>query len=198
MSRTTPGSGVGHHVNGVEPVFVFFDQLHEVGRNGVVRVGPNIDDLVVALLLSQESGTGLLLDLDHFGFGRSDDGVFALRDFDVVDGNGDSGTCRVLKTHILEVVKELRRQRNAAVLVNVIHQVDDVFFLHHSVPVTLRHIIRDDRTENHSPGCRRHDVPVDHGTNTGIEIEGLLLIGNENLISTGKQFVLPFDFCFFQ
>ena len=68
LSRRTPCTRVCHHIDRVKSVFIGLHKLHHLSGNRVVCICPDIDDLVITLLLCKKTRFKLLLDLDDFRF----------------------------------------------------------------------------------------------------------------------------------
>ena len=55
LTSTTTGTGVKHHIHGIETLVGFAHGLHEDSAEVVVDVCPRIDDLIVAFLVGDEA-----------------------------------------------------------------------------------------------------------------------------------------------
>ena len=117
LRRATAGAGVGHHEDRVERLLLLrlavgvdgvFDAelLHHGLGDLVVRARPDVDDLVVALAVRDETGRVLVLDLLHVLVGGRDDLGLLFRDHDVVDAERDRRTRGVLEARVHELVGE--------------------------------------------------------------------------------------------
>ena len=171
LRRTTPCPGVGHHEDGVEAVLVFADQLHHLFGDGVVGVGPDVDDLVVALLLGQKAGIVLLLDFAHLLFRFVDQFVFGFGNANIVGGDGDARHRRIFETEVFQIVQKLRGDLQAAVFVDVVDQGADIFLFEHLVPHMLGYEIGQNRLEDQSAGGGVDHPTVDHRPYPGVDIE---------------------------
>ena len=198
LCRGTPRTRVGHHVNGVEPVFVGLDHLHHVAGQRVVDIGPDVDDLVVAFLLRQKARFVLLLNLFHFRFGGGNQFRLFARDDDVIDRDRNAGGGRVLEAEVFQVVEERRRHRDAAVLLNVVDQRVNRFLLHDAVPEVYRHERGQDILDQQTADGRRDHPAVDTGTDTCVQIQRALFQRNTDLVDVREQFVRTDDAVFLQ
>ena len=117
LGRRSARAGVRHHENGIErrlPDVLPLGIAHHLGaelvhhrvRDVVVGLGPDVDDLVVALAVGEEAGTELLLDLLHLRFRLPEDVALLLRDLHVLDPDGEPRPGRVAEPGVHELVGE--------------------------------------------------------------------------------------------
>ena len=79
----------------------------------VGRLGPLLDDELVALLLRDQAHVVLVLDLGDLALVLLEDLALLRRDHDVVLGDRDAGQRRVVEPEVLERVEHQRDRRGA-------------------------------------------------------------------------------------
>ncbi len=122
-------SRVGHHEDRVQLVEV---RDHRLGNLVGARV-PAFDDGLVALLLGDQAGVVLLLDLGDLRFIAAEDLLLVRRHDDIVLGDRDPRLRRVLEAELLERVEHERDRRRAVALDERIDQPRRVALLHRLV-----------------------------------------------------------------
>src|SRR3569623_657236 len=117
LGRAAAGTRIGHHIIRVERGLLHFlavgglDAIraellhHRLGHLGV-GVRPDVDDLIVALTVGDETRHILVLDLLHLVLGGGDDAVLARRHHHVVDADRHTRTRGVIKARIHQAVRE--------------------------------------------------------------------------------------------
>ncbi len=117
LRRATARAGVGHHEDRVERLLllrlaaridgIFGAELfhHRLG-DVVIGARPDVDHLVVALAVGDETRGILVLDLLHVLVGGRDDLGLLFRDHDVVDAERHRRTRGVLEAGVHELVGE--------------------------------------------------------------------------------------------
>ena len=159
-------AGVGHHEDGVQLVEVLDHRVGNLVGAGV----PALDDGLVTLLLGDQPGVVLLLDLCNLGFIAAEDLLLVRRHDHVVLGDRDAGLGRVLEAELLERVEHERDRRRAVALHERIDQARRVALLHRLVdedvgariepiPQRLRERALDAVVVDDPPD-RRQDVPA--------------------------------------
>ena len=117
LRRRTARARVRHHVDRVERLLAHLralraldllaaELLHHRLGDLVVGARPDVDDLVVALAVGDETRGVLLLDLLHLVLGRAEDLLLLLGDDHVVDADRHAGTGRVVEARVHELVGE--------------------------------------------------------------------------------------------
>ena len=108
----TTGSGVEHHEDGVETLVGFGHLLHEGGLDVAVDLGPGVDDLVVALVVGDETHTVVAHDLLYaLVTGLDDIGLFG-GDDDVVEVEGQTAFVGLEVTEVLDAIEEFAGARH--------------------------------------------------------------------------------------
>ena len=105
------------------------DQRDRVVRGEVVlhrlgdlfgRLAPDLDHLVVALLVGERTALVPAVDLVRLGLVPVEDRLLVRRDHDVVDRDGDTGPGGPVETGVLETVEDLRDLRHRVALGQVV------------------------------------------------------------------------------
>ncbi len=165
LGRRTTRTGVCHHVDRVERVllhlvaFAVGDALlaelpHHRASHLVVGVRPDVDDLVVALAVRNETRRVLVLDLFDLGLGRGQD-IDLLRGNDhVVNADRNAGAGRLTEAQVHQLVSKHHGVFQTKATVAGVDQARDGFLGHRLV----------DQIERHTG---RHDVPQQCTPNRG-------------------------------
>ncbi len=119
----TTGTGVHHHVDGVEALVVLLDALHQVERELAVGVCPDVDGLVVALVVGDETHVVVTQHLVHLRLRGLHQLVLLVRHHNVQQVEGQASAEGAHEAEFLDVVQELRGLRRTALLH---HAADDV------------------------------------------------------------------------
>ena len=143
--------------------------LHGVG-DLLRRLGPLVDDRLVALLLRDQARVVLVLDLSDLTLVLREDLALVRRDDHVVLGDRDAGERRVLEAQVLERVEHLRDRRRPVLLDEVVDHAHRVALAHGLVDVGV--LLRIERVAQRlrqraldavvvdDPPDRREDVPA--------------------------------------
>src|SRR6185437_6790808 len=119
------GARVYHEEYRIELLFalVLFQSFEHDVRNLIRRVGPNIDDLVVAFAGGDDTFAMLLLDFLDLRLGVLDFLIFFVRNDHVVDADGDTGLRRVDEAEFFQFVEHDDR---LVVATNLVATPDEV------------------------------------------------------------------------
>ena len=127
---TASGSRVKHGINRIDFLSTgLFHLFRQLVRNGIRRLGPCVDNLVVALTDCQEAFVILLFDLINFLARLSDEFRFSLRNQHVRNGNGETGNRGIFVSEILEIIKKLNSFVMTDIIVGFRNQSAEVFLL---------------------------------------------------------------------
>src|SRR5690606_12333931 len=140
LGRGTPGTGVSHHVHGVEGFLLDLiaiaiqhagglEVVHHRLGDLVVGLGPQVDNLVVLLASGNQTGGVLVLDFLHFGGSAFNDVRLLIGDDEVVHTDGSTGNGRVGKAGVHQLVSEDHRLFQTHDPVAGVDQLGDRFFL---------------------------------------------------------------------
>ena len=101
------GTGVEHHEDGVEALVGFGHLLHEGFLEVGVDVGPGVDDLVVTLVVGDETHVVVHGDLVDFIITALDDVGLLDGDDDVVEVEGEAAFVGFAVAEVLDAIEEL-------------------------------------------------------------------------------------------
>ena len=107
LAYGTAGSGVEHHIHRVEALLVSGNLLLHYPLKLVVDGGPEVDDLVVALVVGDEAHLEVALDLGDLLVAVLDHSVFLARDDNVTEVEGQTSLEGHGVSEVLDVVEEL-------------------------------------------------------------------------------------------
>ena len=93
----------------LKPARSLLEGLHHHRGELLVRLGPDLDDAVVALFLGDVAGEVLLLDRVDLLVGGLDHLGLLVRDDDVVHADRGAEEGRVAEAHVLDRVEHARR-----------------------------------------------------------------------------------------
>ena len=189
VGRTT-GSGVEHHIDGIESLVSLGHVLHHRLLEVVVDVGPSINHLVVALLVSDETHTvvgthliDLILTLLH-------DRFLLIRHDNVVEVEGETREISHTITKVLDTIKELAGTGHTDSFDHVGDQAAETLLGDDTIEIAdlIRHDLVDDDTTHgglyHSVGEHTIDKVLHADVDLGMEIALALVTGNEGLLRT--------------
>ena len=149
------GTRVGHHVDGVEGFLtdllaVTVDRglgrelLHHHLADLVRRAAPDVDDLVVAFALRDETRGVLRLDFFHFLFGRTDELLLLGGDGHVAHANRDARARREAVAVVLQAVGEDHRGVETALAEATVDELGNFLLLQGDVELLEAHPLRKD------------------------------------------------------
>ena len=108
-----PGTGVHHHIDGVEALLVFFQLFHQGSRKLRVDARPDVDNLVVALVVGNQTHVVVLPYGIYFLFGLGYQLFFFLGHFHIIQPHRQATFVSSLETEVFDVVKEQSGARHA-------------------------------------------------------------------------------------
>ena len=106
LSCTTTGTGVEHHVHGIEALVGLLHGLQQSLREVVVDMCPDIDDLIVTFLVCDEAHAVLAADALHFLVTLADELFLLFGDDDVAQVEGQTALVRQTIAEVLDAVQE--------------------------------------------------------------------------------------------
>ena len=140
------GTGEGHHVDGVELVEVLRHGL----ANFLVGIVPDVDDLLVALLVGHEAHLVVLVDGGDALIGLGENRRLGRRDGGVVHRHGNTGARGVVETGVLQTIENRRHLGQVVGVGDVLDQAADLLLVHLIVQegiVRRQHIVEDDAAD---------------------------------------------------
>ena len=199
LLRTT-GSRVEHHVDRVETVLVLDQRINHGLRQLGVDVGPDVDNLVVSLVVGNQThvvvlhdGVGTLVTLGH-------ELLLLLGDDDRVEVERQTALEGHAVTHVLDVVEEVG------------HLVGTGLLHHHGDDVTQRalgqnlvdvthllgnHLVEEDAADGrfleHAHGVSVLVQVIHHALDHGVQVSAFLVVGDNRLLGTVEDMSLALD-----
>src|SRR3954452_10047111 len=119
LQHVSSRSRADHHLDRVEAGEVLLHLPRDLGR----RPGPDLDELLPALVVGDDTALVLLLDLLRLLLVTSEDLLLVRRSDDVGDGDGDTGAGGPVETGLLESVE---RRRDLDLRIALLKVVDDL------------------------------------------------------------------------
>ena len=189
-------AGVRHHEDGVERVHV----LHHGVCYVICRLRPELDDLLVALVLGNQTAAELTLDLVDLRLRIRDDFLFLRRDDDI--GYGDRHACDagVVVAEIFHMVDDLGRLGRTEVIVAVGDELAEFLLVHENTEAPLAGLrilsvmtefVGQDLAENKaSERTPDKAVALNLHADLRLQIEHLLLIRKQRLGDARKDLAL--------
>ena len=147
---------IRHHEDGVEGVHV----VHHGVRHIVRRLRPKRDDLVVALLVRNETAAELTLDAVDLLLRRREDVLLLLGHDDVGNRDRHARKTRVVIAEVLDVVDDDGRACGSEVVEAVCHELAELLLVHADaeaplprllILVVIAQLLRQDLVEDHAP-----------------------------------------------
>ena len=183
----TTGTGVSHHEDWVEGVHVVHHGVSDIVRG----LRPEGDDLVVTLVLGDETAVVLALDLVDDLLRIADDDLLLRRHDDVGDGDRHAGDAGVMVAEVLDTVDDFCRLRGAKVVIAVSNEFAKLFLVHEDAELPLAILLvlmvvaqlrRQDLVEDHAAEGRADEaVALDAAADLRLQLEVVLLISEQCL-----------------
>ena len=180
-------AGVGHHEDGVE-VPVLGPDLHlleELVRDLLGDVGPDVDDLVVALAVGDDAVLVLLLDLVDVLAGVLDDLALGRRHVHVDDADAEPGQGRVAEADVLQLVEEGDGGLVAEPVVAVGDQLADLLLLELLVEEAER--LRHHLVEEGAADGGLDDAAVVAQPDAGLQVDVLVVVGDAQVLRIREE-----------
>ena len=131
----TAGAGMGHHINGVESIFVLFQIIHHDIGYLLVYGSPDVDDLVVALLIGNQAVSVLFIHLGNLTFGFFEVFLFLVGDLDVIHTYGDTKIGRIFETDFLNGIEHSGGNGRSVAVETVRNKRVELFLTHGIVEI---------------------------------------------------------------
>ena len=117
LGSGTSSAGISHHVDGIERFLLNFltgctlrclcaELVHHRLCDLIICSGPDIDDLVIALTLGNETRGILLLNLFHLSLGFGQNAFLGLRNNQIVDTDRNAGDRCKTKAGVHQAISE--------------------------------------------------------------------------------------------
>ena len=192
----TTGSGVHHHVDGVEALLVGLQALHQDVGQPRVGVRPDVDDLVVPLVVGDEAHVVVVHHLADALVGTVDQLDLLLRNDDVIQVEAQATLVRHREAELLDVVEELDRAWHAHRQQDVGDDAPQALLGEELVDETG--LVRHDLVEQ-DPSHRRVDdgrvarvvFPAD--LDAGVQRGAALVVGDDDLLRGVERHALTLD-----
>ena len=126
-------TGVHHHVDGIEAVLVLLELLHEHLGDLVIDVGPDVDDLIVTLVVGDDTEIEVIHDLLDLAEAIGDDLLLLLRYNDVGEVEGEACLVGHVVAEVLDPVEEGGALCDTAVLDHLTDDEPEVLLPHYAV-----------------------------------------------------------------
>ena len=187
--RTT-GTRVEHHVYGVEALVGLGHLLEQNVAQVVVDVSPSIDNLVVALVVGDETHIIVVLDFVDLSLSLLNDVVLFLRDDDVVEVERQSCNISHAITEVLDTVEELAGASHTNGLDNVSNDAAEGLLRNDVIEET--NLVGHDAVDNHATyrrfdsaanGLAFNDV-VDNHLHRSMKVALAFIVGYDGLFRT--------------
>src|SRR5438094_833419 len=204
LLRRAAGAGIGHHEDRVEgrdpadvPVGVADLLRPELAQDlvgdAVGHLRPDVDDLVVALAIGDETLVVLVLDLPDRRVGLLEQLVLARRNHHVLDADRDARLRGLLVAEVLQPIGEDDGGLVPRVAVGQVDQGPELLLLHDLVDLGEGDLGGDDFVEEHAAGRRVHDLAVraevggDAHTDAGLDVDLTLVVRDPDLVEVRER-----------
>ena len=197
LGRTT-GTGIQHHIYRIEALLVRGNLLAHYAGQVVIHCRPEIHDLVITLLISDETEGIVTLDLLNLLIGVVNKGLFLCRHDNVSQVEGDTGTEGLVVTEVLDIVKELGSTGHTGVFDHIGNDGTQRFLTEQHIHVW--HLVRNVLVYNDSTGCSLNHLVTLRKIllvlrkaylDKGVHIDLLRIIGYDNILRTVEAHSLP-------
>src|SRR6185369_9389457 len=168
----TTSTGVSHDVDRVEAGVLDLllrlgvghdfaaDAAHHFFRDAIGNAGPDVDDLVVALAVRDQTFLVLIDDLLELGLRRVDQVLLLGRDDHVIHAHGDTAAGSEPEAERAQAICEQHGLLVAVLAVADVDQAGEGLLVHHLVRVFERQALRQDFTDQHATDGGLHQLGV--------------------------------------
>ena len=191
LTRTTTGSTVKHHIHSVEALVGLLHRLHQHSRELVVDMCPGINNLVVTLLIGDESHSVLRRDTFNLVITLLDECFFLLRNDNITQVEGQSAFISQTITEVLDTIEELAGTCYTHCLDDVGDDAAQSLLGDNVIEVT--YLNGNDLVGNHTTYRSLHhaladgtvlELVVNNHMNRCMHIHTILIVGNDSLLGT--------------
>ena len=197
----TARARIGHHEDRVEARNVARDSVladHDVGAERVEhlrsdplgRVRPDVDHLVVALAVGDQTFLVLLLDLLHLDVRGLDHALLVGRDLHVVDADRDTRARRVLIAEAAQPVGEQHGRLVAEAPVGLVDQLAERLLVHHAIDELERDVVRHDLGQQDATRRRVDELAAHADLDRRVEIDLARVVGAAHLFGAREAHAL--------
>ena len=156
---TTTSTRVIHHIDGVEALIISLELLHQSFCELVVGVGPDIDNVVITLVIGDKTHGVLGHNFLNLFVGLFDKLFFLSRDDNIAQVEGKTTTEGLTITHVLNVIKEGCSHCIATLGEDVTDDVTQRLLTHNLVDVAI--LVRHNLIENDATDSSAEAVGLD-------------------------------------
>ena len=200
LCRTTR-TRVRHHEDVVEArdlrlvavrvdVGVGRDSVEELLGDLLRGLRPDIDDLVVALAVGDQTFLVLILDLlDLLGRVRQE-AFLVRRDAHVVDADRHTRAGRVPIAERPKSIGQQHRRLVTHAAVALVDQLAERLLVHYLIDVLEGHVIRHDLAHQNAAGGRLDHLAVHHHADRGVDVENAGVVRDDHLFLGGELHAL--------
>ena len=201
----TASTGERHHVDGVELVEVLGHRVADL----FVGLVPDVDDLLVALLVADEAQLVVVVDGGHLRVSLRQDLALGRRDGGVVDRHGDARARGVVEAGVLQAVEDRRQLGQLVGVAHILHQAADLLLVHLVVQegvVGRQHVVEDDASDRRLDAVARlvllvHAIARSHlhghaqaHLDLRLQVEvGASIVGAHGVVDVGEHAALALE-----
>ena len=189
-------AGIRHHEDGIERIHVF----HHGVRHVVRRLRPKLDDLLIALVLGDETAPELALHLVDARLCIGDDFLLLRRHDDVGHGDRHARNAGIVVAEIFHMINDLGCLGCTEVVITVCDEFAELFLVHQNAEAPLARLgiltivaqfLGQNLAENKASE-RAADKPValDTHRDLRLQIKALLLISEQSFRRPRKDLAL--------
>ncbi len=191
------GPGIQHHIDRVESLLVGRNLVgHDLGEL-VVHGRPEVDDLVVSLVVGDETVVIVVTDTGNLLVGILHEGGLLRRDEHVAEVEGDAGAECLVVSEVLDVIEELCGTGYAGVLDDIGDDLSEGLLAENLIDI--RHFVRYVLVHDDAARGGLHHLSTlgkvllvrrDADGDFRVHIDGLLVVGHDHLFRGVEPLVL--------
>ena len=180
LTGITTGTGVHHHVNGVESFVRLRHMLHNDLGQLLIDLFPGINGLTITLIVTDETVDVVEVELIDGRITLGYELLTLLRNDDIIEVEGQTTLEGAVVTEVLDVVEEFRCASHTAGLDDIGDDGLDSALLHEHVLITdlLRHVLVDDDTSR----CGLDELTLDTHFDFCVDVGPSFVEGDDRLL----------------